>query len=154
MGLYFEEFKVGEVFKTKSRTVTEADIVMFSGLSGDYNALHTNEEYAKKTEHGTRIAHGMLVLSIATGLMYPLGITDETGIGFLGINEFKFLKSVKANDTIRVELKISEKRESKSRNDAGIIMREISILNQKDELVQRGIFAILMKKKSTTCNIN
>jgi len=147
MGLFFEDFKEGDVFKTKSRTVTETDIVMFSGLSGDYNALHTNEEFAKNTEHGTRIAHGMLVLSIATGLMYPLGITDETAIGFLGINEFKFLRSVKAGNTIRVEVKISEKRESKSRKDAGIIIREISILNQKDEIVQRGMFALLVNKK-------
>lgn len=148
MGLYFEDFNVGDVFKTKSRTVTETDIVVFSGLSGDYNALHTNEEFAKCTEHGTRIAHGMLVLSIATGLMYPLGITDETAIGFLGINEFKFVKSVKAGNTIRVEVKIIDKRESKSRKDAGIIIREISILNQKDELVQRGTFALLVKKKN------
>jgi len=148
MGLYYEDFQVGDVFKTASRTVTEADVVLFAGLSGDYNLLHTSETYAKETIHGTRIAHGLLVLSMATGLMYPLGLFDDTAIGFLGINEYKFLRPVKAGDTIRVEMKIVDKRESKSRNDAGILTREIAVFNQNDELVQKGIFVIMVKKKN------
>lgn len=88
MGLCFEGFHEDDVFTTNQRTITEADVVLFAGLSGDYNALHASEPDARATIHGGRIAHGLLVLSIATGLMYPLGLLDTTAVAFLGSNSF------------------------------------------------------------------
>jgi acyl dehydratase len=147
MGLYFEEFHEDEVFTTNQRTITEADVVLFAGLSGDYNALHTSEPDARATVHGGRIAHGLLVLSIATGLMHPLGLLDTTAVAFLGIEGWKFLKAVKPGDTLRVEVRIVKKKESHSRPDTGILFREVTVLNQANEPVQKGTFVTMIKKR-------
>src|SRR5512139_2530917 len=98
-GLYFEEFNVGDVANTQGRTITEADIVNFAMLSGDWNTIHTDVEYAKQTMFGERIAHGMLGLSIATGLAVQLGFINETVIAFRSI-EWKFSAPMKIGDTI------------------------------------------------------
>ena len=83
-GMYWEEWEVGAEFESPARTVTEADIVAFAGLSGDYNPLHINEEYCKQTVFGGRIAHGPLVYAIAAGLLFQLHLYDDTLIAFLG----------------------------------------------------------------------
>src|SRR3970282_742931 len=99
-GLYWEEWEIGAEFETAARTVTETDIVMFAALSGDYNPLHTNEEYCKKTQFGTRIAHGPLVYAIAAGLLFQLHLYDDTLIAFLGLDRLTFTHPVKAVDMI------------------------------------------------------
>lgn len=144
-GKYFEEFDIGEEFITPSRTVTEADIVNFAGISGDYNPLHTDEEYAKKTIHQGRIAHGGLITSIATGLLARLGLWESTSVANLGY-EWKFHKAVKVGDTITVKLRIIEKKETK-RKETGIIQREINILNQRGEVVVSGKSDLMVKRK-------
>mgnify|MGYP002085189945 CR=1 FL=1 len=100
-GLFWEEWEVGRTFKSSARTVTEADLVIYSGLSGDYNPLHTDEEFAKATEFGTRIAHGPLVYAIAAGLIFQMHLYDDTLIAFLGFENLKFTKPVKPGDTPR-----------------------------------------------------
>ena len=103
-GLYWEEWDIGAEFVSPARTFTEADIVTFAGLSGDYNPLHINEEYCKTTQFGRRIAHGPLVYAIAAGLIFQLHLYDDTLIAFLGFDSLKFTNPVKAGDTIQPEI--------------------------------------------------
>ena len=145
-GLYWEEWEIGAEFESAARTVTETDIVMFAALSGDYNPLHTNEEYCKKTQFGTRIAHGPLVYAIAAGLLFQLHLYDDTIIAFLGFDSLKFTNPVKAGDTIHARIKVLEKRET-SRPDRGVMKRQLQVLNQRGEVVQDAIQAFLLKRK-------
>jgi acyl dehydratase len=143
---YWEEWEIGAEFESPARTVTEADIVMFAGLSGDYNPLHVNEEYAKTTIFGTRIAHGPLVYAITAGLLFQLHLYDDTLIAFLGFENLKFTGPVKAGDTIHAKIKVLEKRET-SRPDRGVMKRELKVFNQRGEVVQEAIQNFLLKRK-------
>src|SRR5215210_7875646 len=105
-GMYFEEFAVGQRVRTSSRTITEADIVSFAGLSGDFNQIHIDAEYAKSTPYGQRIAHGLLVLSIASGLGVQTGIMEGTILAFREIIEWKFVAPVFIGDTLHVDLEV------------------------------------------------
>ena len=145
-GMYWEEWNIGAEFKSSARTVTEADIVMFAGLSGDYNSLHIDEEFCKQTQFGTRIAHGPLVYAIAAGLLFQLHLYDDTLIAFLGFENLKFTNPVKAGDTIHARIKVLEKRET-SRPDRGVMKRQLQVLNQRGEVVQEGVQAFLLKRK-------
>ena len=145
-GMYWEEWEVGAEFESSGRTVTETDIVMFAGLSGDYNSLHIDEEFCKKTQFGTRIAHGPLVYAIAAGLLFQLHLYDDTLIAFLGFDSLKFTNPVKAGDTIRARIKVLEKRET-SRPDRGVMKRQLQVVNQRGEVVQEGVQAFLLKRK-------
>lgn len=145
-GMYWEEWAVGAEFESPSRTVTEADIVSFAGLSGDYNPLHVDEEYCKQTIFGGRIAHGPLVYAIAAGLLFQLHLYDDTLIAFLGFEDLRFTKPVKPGDTIRAKVKVLEKRET-SRPDRGVMKRQLHVLNQRGEVVQEGVQAFLLKRK-------
>jgi len=146
-GLYWEEWKIGAEFVTSARTITETDIINFAGISGDYNPLHIDEEFCRNTQFGTRIAHGPLVYSIATGLIFQLHLYDDTLIAFLGFDSLKFTKPVKIGDTIHARVEVIEKRET-SKSDRGIMKRLLQVLNQNNELVQEGIQAFLLKRNS------
>jgi acyl dehydratase len=146
MAKYFEEFLVGEKYVSPARTVTETDIVIFAGLSGDYNPLHTDSEFCKDTIFGEKIAHGLLGLSILTGLSSRLGIFDGTAIAFLGINDWKFVKPIFANDTIHFEMTVADKRET-SKADRGIIFREVKLYNQHGDVIQQGTLPIMVKRQ-------
>src|SRR5450631_460242 len=145
-GMYWEEWQIGAEFKSSGRTVTEADIVMFAGLSGDYNSLHIDEEFCKQTQFGTRIAHGPLVYAIAAGLLYQLHLYDDTLIAFLGFDNLKFTKPVKPGDTIHARVKVLKKRET-SNPERGVMKRELKVLNQRGEVVQEALQAFLLKRK-------
>jgi len=146
MGLFYEDLEVGRIFPTPARTVTEADLVNFAGVSGDFNPIHTDEEYAKGTPFGRRVAHGLLVLSILTGLRLRTGVFEVTLIAWLEIRSYKFLKPVFIGDTIRGETEIIEKRET-SKPDRGIVIQRVRVYNHKDELVQEGEFVTLMRRR-------
>jgi acyl dehydratase len=137
MGLYFEEIELNQPMTTAARTITEADVVSFCGLSGDFNPLHTDEEFARSTPYGTRIAHGPLVLCAAMGLMNRTGFSDGSALGFLGIERWNFVGPVKLGDTIHVRFEVTDKRES-SKGGRGIVRRAVSVINQRDEVVQEG----------------
>jgi acyl dehydratase len=143
---HFEDFAVGVEFTTSARTVTEADIVHFAGLSGDFNPLHMDEEFAKQTIFGTRIAHGLLGLSIASGLISQLGLTRGTAIAYLGL-VWSFRGALRAGDTIRIRLRIAEKREA-SKPGRGIVRMAVTVLNQKGEVVQEGENTLMMKSRA------
>ena len=147
VGMFWEEWEIGAEFQTASRTITEADVVNFAGISGDYNPLHIDEEFCKQTQFGTRIAHGPMVYSIAAGLLFQLHLYDDTLIAFLGFDSLKFTLPVKIGDTVRVRVEVLEKRET-SKPDRGVMKRLLQVLNQRDEVVQEGVQAFLLKKKS------
>ena len=145
-GLYWEQWEIGAEFESPARTVTEADVAMFAGLSGDYNPLHVNEEYCKQTPFGTRIAHAPLVYAIAAGLLFQLHLYDDTLIAFLGFDSLKFTKPVKPGDTIHARIKVLEKRETSNRA-RGVMKRQLQVLNQRGEVVQEGVQAFLLKRR-------
>ena len=142
-GHYFEEFEVGYTVETAPRTVTEADVVLFAGLSGDYNQLHTDAEFAKETPFGQRIVHGLLVLSITSGLAQRLGFIEGTVLAFRSI-EWKFSKPVFFDDTIRARFEVVEKKEAR-RLGGGTVNLKVTVLNQKDEAVQKGTWTALIR---------
>ncbi len=144
-GRYVEDFEIGQQFRTASRTVTEADIVMFTGLSGDFNPLHIDEEFARETPHGTRIAQGLLGTSIASGLVSQTGLLAGTALGFLGMT-WKFTGPIKAGDTIHVVQTVTEARPS-STPGRGIVGRRLDVVNQRGEVVQTGEWAVLVKTR-------
>jgi len=131
--LYFDDYVLGGTSKTRSRTITEADIVNFAGVSGDFVELHVSEEYAKKGPFGRRIAHGFLTLSIASGLMVQADPHQEVIIAFYGIDKLRFLQPVFIGDTIRVTKKVVELQ--KKAADRGVVAFETTIFNQREEPV-------------------
>lgn len=132
-GKYFEDFQVGDEYCSQSRTVTEADIVGFAGLSGDFMQLHTSEKYAKSTVHGGRIAHGMLSMAISTGQGFQLGIFDGTILAFLGTS-ITFKAAVRIGDTLHTVMRINELR--RTRKPGTAIMKTInSVINQNGAVV-------------------
>ena len=130
--VFYEDFKVGDRFVTPSRTVTEADIKGFAELSGDLHYLHIDEEEARKTIFGGRIAHGMLVISIVTGLWYRLGIFRESIIAFYGIDRLRFTHPVRPGDTIKAVLTVTDKKEKEL---GGLVDFRNEVLNQDNRLV-------------------
>lgn len=146
-GLYYEELQIGQEFISPRRTITEADIVLFTGLSGDVNPLHTDEVFAAlETPFGTRIAQGLLTMSAATGLIARLGYSEGTVLAFLGIKDWRFLGAVKAGDTIHARITIVGKRET-SRPERGIFVERLEIINQRGETVQEGELTMLVKRR-------
>jgi len=143
-GRYFEEIEVGEEYESPGRTVTETDIVLFAGLSGDYNVLHTDAELMKRSIFGERIAHGLLGLAIQAGLLSRATQPYAT-LAFVGLR-WKFKGPVKIGDTIRVHARVSAKREI-SKPDRGLITLERKILNQRDEIVQEGETDLMVERR-------
>jgi 3-hydroxybutyryl-CoA dehydratase len=140
---YYDDFQIGERIRTRARTVTEADIVLFAAFSGDWHPLHVDEEYAKKALFGERIAHGFLVLSVATGLM---GLAEMAVLAFYGMDRVRFMAPTKIGDTLRVEMEVEEK---KDRNEKeGIVTLKTIIKNQKDMAVASMGMKLLMSRDS------
>jgi 3-hydroxybutyryl-CoA dehydratase len=127
---YFEDFEVGETIVTRGRTITETDIVAFAALTGDWYPLHSDAEYAKKGPFGERIAHGLLILSVANGL---LPLYDMAIIAFYGMDKVRFTAPTKIGDTVHVELEVTDKQGKADLG--GVITLRQSVKNQKDEAV-------------------
>ena len=139
---YFEDFHMGDVETTRARTITEADIVNFAAFSGDWYPLHTDIEYARKGPFGERIAHGMLVLSVAMGLMplYEMAI-----VAFYGMDKVRFTAPTRIGDTIHVELEVVDKQDKG--DIGGVVALKESIKNQKGEDVAVSIMKVLIARK-------
>ncbi|NHW44185.1 MAG: dehydratase, partial [Candidatus Verstraetearchaeota archaeon] len=133
-------------FVSPGRTITEADIVMFAALTGDWTELHTNAEYVKKTIFGQRIAHGLLTLSVASGLaLRARRMSTLEVMAFLGLDNVRFTAPVFIGDTIWVESEVVEARPSKSRPGAGIIKFRNVVRNQRNEVVATYETAIMVR---------
>ncbi len=146
-GRYFEDFEVGEVLLTGRRTITSTDIVNFACLSGDFNDVHTNHEYARSTPFGEPIAHGPLVFAVAAGLNYASGVNDGTLLALLGIDKWRMKAPVKHGDTIHVRSTVVSKKMSESRPDAGIVTFAREFITQRGEVAQEMLVTILYRRK-------
>ena len=146
-GLSYADLHVGMSFRSPGRTITDADLVAFAGLTGDYSELHTSDVYAKSSEFGRRVAHGMLGLAYAHGLMWArTGDLRETAIAFLGIDDWRFLQPIFVGDTIFVNYRIAELRDSKSRPTQAIATFDVEVVDQDNRVLQRGRKALLVSK--------
>jgi acyl dehydratase len=144
-GLFFEDFTVGQKVVTAGRTVTEADIVTFAGLSGDFNQIHTDAAYSANYDFGQRIAHGLLVQSIATGLAVRTGVIEGTVLAFRELSA-KFSLPTFIGDTVHVVIEIMDKK-ALPRLGGGNVTMKYSVLNQDGKVVQRGDWVMLVKTK-------
>jgi acyl dehydratase len=144
--LFYEDLNVGDEDQSTGRTVTETDVVSFAGLSGDFNNMHIDEEFAKKTVFGTRVAHGLCILSIASGLWFTM--PRLATIAFMGLEDWRFSDAVKFGDTIRITRKLVEKREHK-RPNMGFLIFEVNVHNQENKIVQKGKWVILVQRKES-----
>jgi len=145
---YLEDFKVGEKSISAGRTVTETDIIIFASISGDWNELHTNAEYMKNSPFGQRIAQGILILSISSGLALQMRSRPPVEVlAFLGMDNVRFTDPVFIGDTINVESEVIEARPSKSRPDAGILKLKNTVKNQREEVVTTWEAALMVSKR-------
>jgi acyl dehydratase len=142
-GKYFEEFEVGMKFESPGRTLTESDIVNFAGLSGDYTQIHTNAEFSKSTPVGQRVAHGLLGVSIVSGLVVRTGVLEGTVIAFREIVDWKFVNPLFIGDTVHVSLEVMETK-ALPRMGGGAVNIELRLLNQNDQVVMKGIWKVLI----------
>ena len=147
VGYAYADLHVGMSFRSPGRTITDADLVSFSGLTGDYSELPTSDVYAKSSQFGRRVAHGMLGLAYAHGLMWArTGELRETAIAFLGITDWKFTGPIFIGDTIFVNYRIAELRDSKSRPTQAIAIFDVEVVTHDDRVVQQGRKVLLVSK--------
>ncbi len=145
-GLTFDDFEPGACYQSQARTVTEADVVAFAGLSGDFNPLHTDAEFGKSGPFGERIAHGMLIQSMATGMANWTGLFEGTTLALLE-QMIRYKGPVRFTDTIHLELEVLDKKPS-SKPDRGVVRMAARVINQRDEIVQDGEWTLLMKRSN------
>ena len=145
--LAFDDLTVGDEWESPRRTVTEADVVGFAGLSGDFNPLHVDHESARDGPFGRPVAHGLLGLSIASGLAShsPLVATQA----FLAILEWKFVAPIAFGDTIRVITRVAAL-EPRSRGRRGVVTWHRRLVNQHGKTVQEGLTQTLVRGRGTS----
>jgi acyl dehydratase len=142
-GMYFEDFELEQQIITVGRTVTETDVVQYAGLSGDYNQIHTDAEYSKDIAFGRRVAHGLLVVSIVSGLAFQTGVMEGTVIAFREIGSWKFSRPVFIGDTVHAVLEVVNLKKL-PRLGGGSVDIKISVINQEGKTVMSGVWTVLM----------
>jgi acyl dehydratase len=145
---YLEDLHAGDVFTSAARTITESDVVAFAGLSGDFNPIHTDVEFAKDTPYGQRVVYGLLGLAMLTGLLDRTGLFSGSAIAMLGIRDWTFTAPMFIGDTIRFRLTITDVRRTSS-GDRGVVKRHFELLNQRDEVVQQGHIDLLVRARES-----
>ena len=144
-GLWFEDFELGKVRHSPGRTVTESDLLTFGGLTGDLYELHTNEDYAKTTPFGGRISHGMLNLALMHGLICRTGHVEGTGLAMVGWDEVRFFAPVRIGDSVHTRFRAVEKRLSRSRDNTGVVVEKLELINQHGAIVVSGLYTSLVR---------
>ena len=142
----FEDLAVGMTFLSAGRTVTETDLVAFAGLSGDYNQLHVDAAYAAATTHGERIAHGLLVLAIVSGLSTRTTLMQALGesiVGLLGL-DCRWKKATRIGDTLRVRLTVADLKRT-GKGDRGVVVLNRDAVNQDGDVVMESVWTLLIK---------
>jgi acyl dehydratase len=142
--MYYEEFQPGDLFFSAGRTITEGDITAFAGLSGDFNQKHTNAEFAAGTIYMKRVAHGILGLSVVSGLAARMGFSEGTAVALRKI-DWKFISPLYIGDTIKTVFKVKRKKDIPGEG-AGLIEFQIEVFNQQDAKIQTGRWHMLIKK--------
>ncbi len=147
MGKYFEQLETGQVYQHPiTRTVTEADNLLFTTMTHNPQPLHLDEEFAKSTIHGGIIVNSMFTLALAVGVSVA-DLTLGTTLGNLGFDEIQFPNPVRIGDTLRIETEVLRKRESRTKPDRGIVWFEHRGYNQKGELVVSAVRRAMMKRR-------
>jgi len=144
--LFYEDFEVGAEYETSGRTIAESDILQFAALTGDWNSLHTDEDYCKSGPFGQRIAHGLLGLALMEGMKYRLGLLDGTAIASLGWT-VTFSKPIFIGDTVRVRVRIKDKRETRN-PERGIVNEIVELINQRGEVVTEAEHGLMMQRRA------
>jgi acyl dehydratase len=147
-GYYFEEFSPGMQFTTVGRTVTESDVVAFAGLSGDFNQIHTDAEFSRGTAFGQRVAHGLLVTAMVTGLAMRTGVLEGTVLAFREINEWKFSRPVFIGDTVHAILRVIAVKPM-PRLGGGSVEIAVEVLNHRGDITMKGTWTVLVASKPT-----
>jgi acyl dehydratase len=148
-GMYFEEFELGHKVTTPGRTITEADILAFAGVSGDFNSIHTDAVYTATTPFGERVAHGLLILAIVSGLAVRTGVMEGTVMAFREILEWKFSLPVFIGDTVHADMEVIEKK-ALPRLGGGAITLDVNVKNKDDNSVMRGKWLALIQSQPGT----
>ena len=145
--IYFDDIQVGNVFETIARTITETDIWFFAYLTGDFFPIHTDIEYARKTLFGDRVAQGMLILSIALGMIDQVILSNynvSSIIAFYGIRNARFLRPVKIGDTVKAKAEVVDKKEKD--NNSGVVTYHLTVTNQRNETVLTADYDALIRR--------
>jgi acyl dehydratase len=145
MGLTFEDFETGRRYETPGRTIAEADLVAFAGLSGDFNPLHVDEVFASRSRYGGRIAHGPMLIGMAFGLASRLDLVDGTAIALLAV-EWSFSAPVRIGDTVRARIVVRDKQPTHA-PDRGLVVLAFELVNQEDAVVQTGLAKLLVRRR-------
>ncbi|MEW6642868.1 MAG: MaoC/PaaZ C-terminal domain-containing protein [Pseudomonadota bacterium] len=146
MGRHFDEFTVGDRYETPRRTIIDADIMQFAGLTADFNPLHTDDIFAAESDFGRRIAHGPMLIGMAFGLASRAGLLDGTALALLDV-AWRFLGPVRPGDTVFAQIHVTETRPSR-KPDRGVVAFRIDMMNQQRDVVQSGAAKILMKRRT------
>ncbi|MBT3311017.1 MAG: dehydratase [Desulfobacterales bacterium] len=146
-GKYFEEADVGEKHKSSGRTITESDIVLFAGLSGDYSPPHTDDEFCKTTPFKKKIAHGLLTTSISSGLFTRTGVFQGTGLAHMGTT-IKYTAPVYIGDTLHIEFTVGEKEEMDA--ERGWLLINLETVNQDGKVVAKENMKMMIARKPTS----
>ena len=144
-GRFFEEFAVGETLVTGRRTIDGGDVSRFAGLTGDFNPLHIDAEYARTTPFGERVAHGILTLAVSNGQQNLGGWFEGTTLALLGLDRLKFTTPVKFGDPVRTEMTVTATRPS-SKPDRGVVVFDVAVKNQRGETVCSYQETVLMRR--------
>ena len=144
--LHYEDLEPGLRWSSGARTITEADIVAFAGVSGDFSPIHVDAAYAASTAFGERIAHGALLLAVATGLRQQEGRFRGTLKAWLGMSDWRFRAPVRIGDTVHVITEVAARRETKDPS-TGLVTQSVEVRNQRDEIVASGEFATLVFRR-------
>jgi acyl dehydratase len=147
--LFLEDLEVGQTFTGPARTITEADVVAFAGISGDFNPIHTDAEFAKDSPYGQRVVYGLLGLSVLTGLLDRTRLFSGSAIAMLGIRDWKFTAPVFIGDTVTVRMEIRGVHRT-SRGDRGVVDRYFELINQRGEVVQQGHIDLMIRSRDYT----
>jgi len=145
MGRYFDEFSVGQTFTTPARTITNADIINFCGVTGDFNPVHTDDEFAKAGPFGERIAHGPMMVGMTFGLLSRINLFDGTIIALRNI-DWSFNAPIRIGDTVHVVAKVKQCKAGTTHTDRGFAEFELEILNQNNECVQKGTAGVILMR--------
>jgi acyl dehydratase len=143
---YFEDYELGEVRETLGRTITEADIVIHAGQTGDFFPHHMDEEWCKTQEFGRRIAHGTLIFSVAVGM--TASAVNPMAFSY-GYDRLRFIRPVFIGDTICAKVRIKEKRDHPKRPDSGIVVELCDVLNQNKEAVLACEHLLLVRRRTS-----
>lgn len=144
----WEDFPVGRTVTTQGVTVTESHVVQWAGLTGDWYPLHSDAVFAARSSFGQRVAHGPLTFALAVGLMAQTGVYGDGIHGWLGSQSLRAAAAVLIGDTIRVNATVTESRPSK-RPERGVVTLDYVVSNQRDEVVMKFDFSLLMGSRST-----